>query len=77
MPTSQRQVSPVITTSSCSDYTQKVSNIFHAMPPEFTVTLNDDKTVNIIIDGEQLYCNFTPDDLKEFVQDFIDSNTEN
>jgi len=47
------------------------------MPSEFTVTLNDDKTVSIIIDGEQLYCNFTPDDLKEFVQDFIDSNTEN
>jgi len=47
------------------------------MPPEFTVTLNDDKTVSIIIDGEQLYCNLTADDLKEFVQDFIDSNTEN
>lgn len=70
------QVFPAITTTSCSEFHKKVSNIFHAMP-EFTVVLNDDNTFDIFIDGERCYFGFDTQDLKEFAQDFIDSNTDN
>jgi hypothetical protein len=43
----------------------------------FTVVLNGDGTFDILIDGECRYFGFDTQDLKEFAQDFIDSNTEN
>ncbi len=44
---------------------------------EFTAVLNDDGTFDIFIDGERCYFGFDTQDLKEFAQDFIDSNKEN
>ena len=43
---------------------------------EFTAILNDDNTFDIQIDGERLWCRFNAQDLKEFAEDFIASNTE-
>jgi hypothetical protein len=44
---------------------------------EFTAVLNDDGTFDIFIDGERCYFGFDSQDLKEFAQDFTESNNEN
>lgn len=42
---------------------------------EFLVVLCDDDSFDIIMDGECVYNCFTPQDLKEFAESFIFSNS--
>ena len=41
---------------------------------EFTAVLNEDNLFDIFIDGERCYFDFDSKDLKEFADDFIESN---
>ena len=41
---------------------------------EFTAVLNEDNLFDIFIDGERCYFDFDSQDLKEFADDFIESN---
>jgi len=42
--------------------------------PEFTAVLNEDSLFDIFMDGERCYFDFDSQDLKEFAEDFIESN---
>ena len=41
---------------------------------EFTAVLTEDNLFNIFIDGECCYFDFDSQDLKDFAEDFIESN---
>ncbi len=48
--------------------------LFDPAVPEFTVVLNEDNLFDIFIDGERCYFDFDSQDLKEFAEDFAESN---
>ena len=43
--------------------------------PDFNVVLNENGTLDIFVNGERYDFDLTPEDLKDFAEYFINSNT--